>query len=259
MIYKTVDESEYEITSFNQRINGKPVVTRYGLLRQPMMNEWDKMMEYISLLRKYPDAIKQDLFELKLQHESNKNILKRFREDLNKHDAVHFILQDKFKVGKRVREMIDFFFIETNEYLDGIIFDSDNSWNEFRLYMLDFYGWGSDSESGDETVRHFQKLKSYLDNVKGRAISFETMYTVVMEWYNPKDINELTVYQFKQFFNRMVKKESHRTTALFKTVDSKGDLEVVNYLESDIKERKISFLDISGSDVGKDNKTEKSI
>lgn len=258
MIYETRDGEQIRVNSYNRRINGFPTPTRYGLLRQPTMDEWDEMMGYISLLKKYPEAIKQDLFELAIKKIENRKNLKRFRDELNDNNMVYFILQDKYSLGKRVYEMLDFLFIETHEYIESIIFESDESWNEFRLYLLDFYGWNQESESGDETVRHFQKLSRYLDEQKGRTISYETMYTIVMEWYTPEEIDKLTLYQFKKFFDRMVKKESHRTTALFKTVDAKGDYEVVNYLESNSKEREISFLNITGKDVG-NNKIEKKI
>ena len=250
MIYKTKDDNEIEVNSFGRRVNGKPTLTRYGLLRQPSMSEWDTMMECISLLNKYPDAIKNDLLQLMIKGTNNKKILKRFRDNLMEHDVVYFMLQDKFKLGTKINSIIDFLFIEKSEYISSIIFESDESWNEFRLYILDFYGWNQESESGDEEVKRFQDLKKYLDKEKGRQISYEVMYTVVMEWYSPEQINNLTIYQFRKFFDRMVKKESHRTTALFKTVDSTGDYEVVNYLESEEKERKISFLNITGSDVG---------
>lgn len=258
MIYTTKDGDKIQVDSFDRRINGNPVVTKYGVLNPIKMADWDEMMRCISLLRKYPSAIKSDLLRLVLNATDNKKILKRFRDDLFEKDVVYFMLQDKFKLGSNVQEIIDLLFLETVDSFDSMVFDSDESWNKFRLYILDFYGWGTDSESGDEEVKRFQDLKRYLDKEKGREITYETMYTVVMEWYTPEQINDLTIYQFKKFFDRMVKKESHRTTALFKTVDASGDYEVVNYLESGEKEKKISFLNIAGSDVG-DKKIENKI
>jgi hypothetical protein len=221
------------------------------------MPEYNKFNRNISIFRKYPLAIKSDMMNLMYRKSDNKNIRKRFRDDLEDNEMVYFILQNKFGIKDDLEDIIDFFFIEPMDNIYSKILESDEEWNNFRLFMLEFYGLSKESESGDDEVRKFAKLKRFLDEKKGRAITFEVMYTFVMQWYKPWEIEKLTIYQFNKFFGRMVKLENHRTTRLYKTVDSKGDIDVVNYLAPNEEEREANFLNLS--DIDLESKTEKHI
>jgi len=218
------------------------------------MDEYDEFSKHINIFKQYPLKIKTDLMNLLRINSDNNELIQEFGNELSNNELVYFIKNNTFGLLDDIKNIINFFFIESSKDFYDTILKSDNNWNEFRFFMLDIFDLSRDSKSSDETIQMYDMFRDILNEKKGKTITYKTMYTVVMREYSPKQINNLTIIQFKSLFNLMVKLENHRTTRLYKTVSN--DVEVVNWLSDDSIKRKKQLINLEDLNFDDENKAE---
>lgn len=210
------------------KIKGEPTKTKYGLMKHVRVSEYEEFMQYITLLKKDYKVLKSSLFSLSIQHYDNPDDRKKFKNMLDNNDAGDYIRNNIFGLKQSINNLLDFIMLENKDDIIEYISQSNDTWDEFRNFVLEFNGINTKDDTADKEMQKFDQYRRALNKAKGQAIDFESMYTSLIVGANltPEQINHLTVYQFNRIFSRLSAFKNYDTSVLFKTVDTSGDIEI---------------------------------
>lgn len=237
------------------KIKGKSIKTKYGTVRPILVDEYEKFIPYISFLKKYPRTIKSILFNMKVNETDDYEKRGSYKNDLDNNDLVYFIIKNDYGLKDSLNDMLNFIMDDYDSSIYTTILESDDSWDEFRKFILSFNGIIVEDESDDPEIRKFDEYSRALKEAKGQTVDFESIYTsiLVRTGMDTNQINNLTIYQFYSIFKRIGAFFNYETSTLYKTVDSKGTINVIPWSTVIEKNNKESIkLSDFGKKFGKD-------
>lgn len=239
----------------NLKIKGDSIQTKYGIMRPILVEEYEEFIPYISLLKKIPATLKSILFKMVVDSTDDYDKRAIYKDQIDNNDIVYFMKRNDFGLRDSVDELLDFIMESYDEEVYTIIFNSDEDWDEFRRFILDFNGITVQEESDDAEIQKFDAYSQALKEAKGEAINFESIYTsiIVKTGMIPEQINKLTIYQFYSIFRRIGAFFNYETTTLYKTIDTSGKIKVVPWSKiiNKPKKKEIKFSDFA-SKFGED-------
>jgi hypothetical protein len=242
-LYLTPQQEDLYVIGLNLK-------TQYGVIKPIKVKEYPNMMLDIAILKMadweikdllkkeikgsvLADSVKSDLMTLPLLECIQNNLLG---------------LRDKYNsIFSKI--ILDF---EPSKFLYR--FKSQEDFDTFRLLILDYNGIDYVVWKKNKELRYHQKLEMMYNQATGKAVDFDAMFTSLTAiGHKPHDINDFTLSQFYSTFKRIQFFKAHETSTLFKTVDSKNKVEIIEWFtssKSDKKDDNDKFLD----DVVQSNK-----
>jgi hypothetical protein len=113
---------------------------------------------------------------------------------------------------------------------------TQSQFDNLRRMMLDFNNIQYHEKNPNPRIEQFNRIKPFIASRTGGVIEFDTVFTTLMTkeggGHLPSDINNLTIRQYYLAFKRVEFNKAHDTTILFKTVDSKDGVKIVDWFKS---------------------------
>lgn len=215
-------------------IQGYPVEDKkIGIMRPVKVEEYHDFLKYYPLLTSTDNKMKGILFKNSRRMISSEEVLKDVMKRLKNNDYITLVHENFNGIKQAYLDLFDFLLIDFKEEdLYKIMKDTD-TWFENRKTLALFNGLPLEDTSGNEEIARFQRMKRAMNEVKGNSVNFESIYTSVMTYtgYTDKQINKMTLYSFYAVFHRMSQFKSHEVSALFKTVDYSGNIDIQSWYE----------------------------
>ena len=131
------------------------------------------------------------------------------------------------------------------EYLFGedvlLSISTKEEYDDLVLLIKWVHGLPVEMENPNPVIAKLDKVKKTVMS-GGQDINFDTMYSTVWIATGNKP-DDMTLYQFQELFHRFSMIKQYETSTLFKTVDSKGTIDVMNWYENKNKDTK-KYVDI---------------
>lgn len=239
--YLTPSQYDFSIISI-------PLKTDYGLVRPIKVKEYPSMIIDIEILkmadweiknwikRSVKGTIIEDVVKEELE---GKTALKCIQTNLNG-------LRDKYnELFKKI--VIDFD--------DNFIykFQSQSDFDEFKKQILDYNRINYIEWNPNPLLRRYQKMDLFAKKAINGSIDFDAIYTSLMcVGHSPHNINDYSLAQFYGAFTRLQLFKQYDTTTLYKTVDSSGKLEIVEWFKSALDKKDSGDKD--WDEIQKENK-----
>lgn len=227
---------------------GHNLKTQYGTIRPLKVKEYPVMATDISIL-------KMADWELKslLKKQINGNVLAdSVMSDLSTLPLYQCIQNNVFGLKNKYSDIFSKIVVD---YDDKFLykFKSQDDFDNFRMMILDYNGIDYIVWQKNPELRYYQKLELYFNKATGKSVDFDAMFTSLMAiGHKPHDINDFTLKQFYSAFKRLQYFKAHDVTTLFKTVDSKNKIEIVEWFAS--SKEKDASNDKLVDDIVKGNK-----
>jgi hypothetical protein len=226
---------------------GLPLKTKYGFIRPIKVKEYPKYIQWIEFL-KFQDWEVKRIIRQQVKGTMYEETVK---EDLENNTLFRCIQTNVFKLKDAYGEI--FKELMPNDYSDDFFYKNVTSqveFDELRRLILSFNRIEYREKNPNPEIERGFKMKEWLASKKGNVITFDSMYTSLCVNSKPHDINDYTLSQFYGSFKRLEMFKLYDTTTLYKTVDSKDKVKVVEWFKSfkDKPEEK-SFEDVLGGSV----------
>ena len=201
-------------------------ITPYGIMRRLKVSEYDKLNDYQVILNSYEKALKIYLFNILKSQTDNVDIINRFGKELSENNICYFIWQNKFGILDKMKELLKLIMIDYDNNILPIILESVESLSRFQTYVYEFNGfYNQQKKSGNTVVDNYQQLESELNSSKGKVVTFEDMYVVVLLFKSEEEINNMTIYRFKRLFSTILKKHNDVILNIFNSQGAKIDID----------------------------------
>lgn len=128
------------------------------------------------------------------------------------------------------------------------VFDKISTSEEFEAYrdlIMEINCFPNEKPNPNPEIEKYNQMRRFLQQQKGEGITFEAMYTSVGLAFG-KDPDEMTLYKFNKYFNRLAQFKSYDTTTLFATVSS--DVKIESWYKT-IEEKKNDLQTITEEEL----------
>lgn len=201
-----------------------------------------KVKEY-NLFSQKTGIILMDKSDLISVVKSVDNRLGRLLEVQHTLDFLKLIDREKITVFG-INMLVDMF-RKAFEYLFGedvlLSISTKEEYDDLVLLIKWVHGLPVEMENPNPVIAKLDKVKKTVMS-GGQDINFDTMYSTVWIATGNKP-DDMTLYQFQELFHRFSMIKQYETSTLFKTVDSKGTIDVMNWYENKNKDTK-KYVDI---------------
>lgn len=234
---KDKNSTQEEIITCDERfvsswIMGYPLLTEYGYIKPIKVKEFWGVLESLEFLKLQDWQVKNQILRF-----VKKNMPDKFdsvKDDFDKFDFMTCVRNNvmglRTEYTKTFSSLIDNF----NEKSLWTMGFSD--WNKLRRLILDFNDVYYREANPNPKIERYNKMKDYMNSQKGSTIEFDAMYSLLMTkeggGHQPSEINEWTYRQFSSAFKRIQFTKAHEVTTLFKTVDTKDSIDIVEYYKT---------------------------
>lgn len=246
-------------------IFGRPIKTRIGNLHFLTVSEY-----YDFVMNGYMEALvlnKQDLLKRLKQISSfdeNINVIIDVLSRTNLFDFLNIVYE--FDVNSEIEDnyvrglgLVDLYntFVKMFEFCfkeDVFHRIADN--DEFEMYrdmILEINNFPIEKPNPNPEIERFNQLRRLVQKSKGESVTFEAMYTSVGLAFG-KDPDDMTLYKFYKYFDRLSQFKNYDTTTLFATVSS--DVKIEPWFKS-FEEKKNEMQTISEEELFAKAKTSK--
>jgi len=237
--YCTIEEKDMWIQGF-------PLKTEYGIIKPLTIKEYNRYSIEINFLKlqnwEIEKLIKKEYEEDEIKLDILKSDFKRNEFITNIRNNVCGIRDEYLKIFKIfIIGFEDKFFWEINT----------NEFNNLRKLVLDFNDIFLYEANPNPEIERYNRMKSYMAFKKGKLLVFDTIFTTLMSGigggHSVDDINNMTIRQFHSLYKRIEFIKAYDTTTLYKTVDTKGDIEIVGWdMPIDVEDKsETEYKDIS--------------
>lgn len=231
--------NDYYVTPIQKDlfIIGLNLKTDYGIIR-PI-----KVKEYASMA--------MDLQMIKSEDWEIKSLVKKFAKDtpikdkvydkIDNNSLIECIQENVYGLRDRYNNIFKKIVIDFDEKKFLYQFSSQQEFDDFRKLILKFNQIPYIEWNPNPELRYFQRLELFFKKNNSKSIDFNAMYSSLMYvGHSPHNINDYTLSQFYSLFKRIELFKGYDTSTLYKTVDSSGKTEIVEWYQStdDVGEEK---------------------
>ena len=125
---------------------------------------------------------------------------------------------------------------------------TQSEFDDFRKLILSFNGVEFVEANPNPEIQKFNIMKSIINRSKGSQVTFYSIVTsvAVVGGFRPHDIVDFTLFQLYAYFKRIEFFKMYDTTTLYKTVDAKDSIKIIDWFKSakDKEEEKL-YDDVS--------------
>lgn len=215
-------------------IQGYPLKTEYGYIVPIKVKDYFKYIGEIDFIKKQSWEIKKEI--LKGLIRTDEEMFHIVRKDFERASFMTCLKNNVAGLRDAYNKVFSIFIHDFNP--DGRFYWSlnESDFDTLRKLILDFNHIPYHEKNPNEEIEKFNRIKTHIASVKGGLIEFDTIYSTLMTkeggGLSPDEINNLTMRQFFLAFHRIEYIKGNEMTILFKTVDSKGELEVIDWNRS---------------------------
>lgn len=240
---------------------GYPVKTDYGLIIPIKVKDYPFVSEELNIIQMEDFEWVKEFKKYGIKTKNKKEFF-----------ALAKIVQEKGLmecIHENVGGMRDLYLKSLSLFVEG--FD-ENPKNIFKLKTFEeldelvsliykVNGIPAKEKSKDDEVKKWINLKNiYKSRKSGGKITFTAMLSSVAKefGYKPHDLNDLTLFQLFEDFNRIESFKSFEASTLFKTVDANNKIQIQSWYRSETKKEDIEAVNptqFSGIKIGR-NKEE---
>ncbi len=207
-------------------ITGIPLETKYGVLRPIKVIDYPK----VALHLKYLEMPEWEVKEHILGRISDERLKSFISIKFNNTTLLNCIQENVANMRFYYQDLFSHFIEDYDKENFVHKFTDVSEFESFRRLVLRYNGIIVEEPNPNPQIRQFQMFKKKMNESRGSVIDFETVFTslVVGCGMSVTEVNELTLYAFYSIFSRLQLFQQHDDTVLFKTVDAKGDIEVID-------------------------------
>ena len=229
---KPLTTPEYFITSeqIDFNIIGLPLKTRYGFIKAIKVKEYPKTSRWIEFLKLEPWEVKKLVTERAKGELIEDDIISDLEDNSLLACIQTNVAQLKSVYGEILSELMPYDYSEDFFYKNVT---TQSEFDDLRKLILQFNSIQVREKSQDKEVERYNVLRELMNKAKGKSIDFEAQYTCLCAiGHKPHDINDFTLSQFFGTFKRIELFKLYDTTTLYKTVDSKDKVEIIEWYKS---------------------------
>ena len=228
---------------------GLPMKFNTWKIKPIKVKEYPLYWEYIEFLKLQGWEVKSRIIK-----EIKGSIIETFvKEQLNDSSFLVCIQNNVFKLRDHYSQIFELFVEDFDPKFFHTVSDQEQ-FDNLRKLILSYNGIEFVETNPNPEIQRFNRMKLLINKSKGAHIDFDSMYTSICVGLcmKPHDVNDLTMYQFYALFNRLQFFKSYDTSTLYKTVDAKDKVKVIEWFKS-TKEKEEETLYNSTEDLKKAN------
>lgn len=235
-------------------IQGFPLKTNQGYIIPTKVKDYYKYILEFDLLKKQGWEVKNELFK-QLRANGDEELFNIIKKDLDNNNFITCIRNNVGGLRDLYNKSFSIFVHDFDEkkFYWSI---SQNEFDDFRRLILDFNHIPYHEKNPNPEIERGNRRKQIINAVKGGMIEFDTVFSTLMTkeggGYLPEQINNLTIRQFYLGFNRIEFNKANEMTVLFKTVDAKDKIEIIDWNKS-FREKEDEMIYSSIEDIKKNN------
>jgi len=223
--YNTIDREEYWIVEI-------PLKTDYGYIKTIKVKDMIKYSEELDFLKLQDWEIKDSLKTFLSQTEYDKYEKdKELIEDFQNEEFINILRYNILGVRDRYNNIFKKFVINFDEKCYWKM--TSREFKEFRKLILDYNAINYYERNPNPEIEKFNLIKFYIAQKKGQNITFDIIYTTLMSGlgggHSGEHINNMTTRQFYHLFKRIEFIRMNEITTLYKTVDTKDAIKVIEW------------------------------
>lgn len=224
------DKSKYylEPNQSDLSIISIPLKTEYGIIKPIKVKEYPSLMVDIEILKmqdwEVKSWVKKSIKGSYLENTVN--------EDLDNNTMLECIKQNLIGLRDKYNAIFEKIVIDFD---DKFIFQftSQEKFDEFRKQILAYNRINYIEWNPNPLLRKYQKMDLFAKKTLSGSVDFDAIYTSLMcVGHSPHNINDYSLAQFYGAFTRLQYFKQYDTSTLFKTVDSSGKTEIVEWFKS---------------------------
>lgn len=224
-----------EVDNIDFYIIGKNLKTKWGILRPIKVKEYSDMIIKLSVLS-------MEFWEIKsiiLKEIDNDENYTHIRNQLNEKTLIQCIQKNIYGLRDVYNGIFKEVFLDFDEKNMIYSITSDEEFLELKSKILQFNGIKPKKKSKNPEIEKYNKMREFLMKSKNGDVDFSAMYTSMIAFcgLKPHDINDFSLHQFFEVFKRLEMGKAFDTTTLFKTVDSKDKIKIINWYQSTLIEK----------------------
>jgi len=209
-------------------IQGYPLITDYGFIKALKVYQ---SLEY----RDEIDFIKQQGWEivnmLKNIYSETDFVHETMLKDLENNELIVCIRLNLFGLKDNYLRVFSMFIDNFEEISFWKM--TQTEFDNLRKLILKFNKIHLYEANPNSRIERYNRINSYIAFKKSRMLEFDTMFSALMIGIGggktPDEINNLTLRQFNSAYDRITLVKGYETTTLYKTVDSKDSVKIVDW------------------------------
>lgn len=234
-------------------IQGYPLKSKYGFIRPVKIKDYFKYIGEIDFLKKQGWEVERLI--LKELNGKDEDMLKMVKKDFDNSSFLTCVKNNVAGLREIYNNIFSIFIHDFNP--KGFYWSiTQGEFDDLRRLILDFNHVPYHEKNSNPEIERGNQRKNHIASAKGGVIEFDTVYSTLMTkeggGYLPEEINNLTMRQFYLAFNRVEFNKANEMTILFKTVDSKDSIKVIDWNKS-FREKEDEIIYGSIEDIKKNN------
>jgi len=233
------NKNKYVITYFDNDnldevktyfVSGLPLKTKWGLLKPIKLKDYVVERQKVSILSSDSWQIKKIIKkEIKCQER-----FQHIEMQLDEMSYLSCIQSNVYGLRKLYDDLLKLFIYDYEENKTIYKITNQDEFDDLRKLILEYNAIPYKKKSQNSEIEKFNLMKEWMDRKKNGTIDFDSIYTSVAKEFGlkPHDINDLTLLQFFRYFKRIEIFKNYETSTLFKTVDSKDQIKIINWYQS---------------------------
>ena len=231
-------------------ITGLPLKTKYGFLKPIKVKEYPKVSRWIEFLKMSDWEIK-NLIRKQFKGSLMQELI---YEDLSNNTLLYCIqtnvAQLKTAYGEIFQELMPYDYSEDFFYKNVT---TQVEFDDLRETILNYNRIEVRKKNPNPEIEYYNMIKDLMNRKKGKSIDFDAQFSCLCAiGHKPHDINDFTLSQFFATFKRIELFKLYDTTTLYKTVDSKDKVQIIEWYKS-FKDKEEEVLYESNEDIAKNN------
>lgn len=221
---------------------GLKLKTPYGYVRPLKVKEYPIYYQHIEFLKLQGWEITKFI----LREIKGTSVEDSIKSDLKNNSFLTCVQNNVFQLRNQYLEIFNIF---VDDFEDKYLWQMTQSeFDDFRKLILAFNGVEFVEANPNPEIQKFNVMKSIINRSKGSQVTFDSIVTSVAVGggFRPHDIVDFTLYQLHAYFKRIEFFKMYDTTTLYKTVDAKDSIKIIDWFKSakDKEEEKL-YGDVS--------------
>lgn len=209
-------------------ILGSRLKTDYGFIRPLKVKEYPIYSQQIEFLKLQGWEIKSNIIRVVKDTMVEESVTR----DLKGNGFLTCVQNNVFQLRSQYLEI---FHIFVDDFEDKYLWEmTQDEFDWFRRLILAFNGVEYAETNPNPEIQKFNIMKSIINRSKGAQITFDAIVSSIGVGcgLKPHDIADFSLYQLYAYFKRLEFFKMYDTTTLYKTVDSKDSIKVIDWFKS---------------------------
>ena len=207
---------------------GLRLKTPYGSVRPLKVKEYPIYSQQIEFLKLQGWEISNTI----IREVKGTKVEELITKDLRENNFLTCIQNNVFQLRSQYLEIFNIF---VDDFEDRYLWEmTQEDFDSFRKLILAFNGIEFIEKNQNPEIQKFNIMKNIIGKSKGSEITFDAVVSSVGVGcgLKPHDIVDFSIYQLYSYFKRLEFFKMYDTTTLYKTVDSKDSIKVIDWFKS---------------------------